>query len=679
MRRKHASILTSRSAILLGGLLLLALATVVFVYIEVTQSRDELLDLVYSEASSVIETLNRSGETTIRANSELEAAIMDRLIVSAKLIDNLSEHLTDGSVPLPKKAEELELALALIVDDNGRITASSLPGEKRKHDAAHAPALQALIDPVLDDTFTWTADAGVHCVCTGDTLFVVAHERRSRSGAVIVGLLSADLRAIRKRLGIGKLVQDIGRNEGIAYVVLQDSDGILTASEGVEGMSSVSDDTLLLQALAGDSVYTRISMYRGENVYEAVSALRISSEQPVLSRVALSLKHVESIQQRSMRRVILIALGFFVTAAILFVLQLLRKRYSRLEAEHEQVRSYQELVLDGIADAVVAVSATGRITLANRSAETILGKSIDELYDARYEELFARDPLLLKHTFDTQSTVTYEETTMEGDDGDSRYLAVSTSFVHSREGDVHSIVAIARDITAQRHAQEQLERQGRLTAMGELAGGIAHEIRNPLNAINIIAQRFQTEFQAREDEEEFKQLNRTIRSEVERVNNIIRQFLDFARPPQLLLERANMAVLLQKSIDVIHSQAKQKNVTLTLLIEDDLPVRADHEKIHQVLLNLLQNALDAVKPGGEIKCIACRRDQMVFVSIADNGTGIPEELQSKIFNLYFTTKSEGTGLGLSIVHQIISEHRGEISVTSTEGSGTTISIRIPTR
>ncbi|MBN1448419.1 MAG: GHKL domain-containing protein, partial [Bacteroidetes bacterium] len=230
------------------------------------------------------------------------------------------------------------------------------------------------------------------------------------------------------------------------------------------------------------------------------------------------------------------------------------------------------------------------------------------------------------------------------------------------------------DITEQRRAQEQLQRRDRLTAMGELAGGIAHEIRNPLNAISIIAQRFYTEFEPKADIEEYRQLSSTIRSEVQRANRIITQFLEFARPPRLVLHDSDMTDILRESVDVIRSQARMKHVHVQLMVPESLPIRADREKMQQVFLNLLQNALDAVDDGGEIKCIACRSRDHVMVSIADNGAGIPEEQQAKIFNLYYTTKASGTGLGLSIVHQIISEHGGEISVTSHPDQGTTFRI-----
>jgi signal transduction histidine kinase len=130
-------------------------------------------------------------------------------------------------------------------------------------------------------------------------------------------------------------------------------------------------------------------------------------------------------------------------------------------------------------------------------------------------------------------------------------------------------------------------------------------------------------------------------------------------------------------VDVIRSQARMKHVHVQLMLSERLPVRADREKMQQVFLNLLQNALDAVEDGGEIKCIACRSRDRVMVSIADNGPGIPEEQQTKIFNLYYTTKASGMGLGLSIVHQIVSEHGGEISVTSHPDQGTTFRILFP--
>jgi two-component system sensor histidine kinase HydH len=178
--------------------------------------------------------------------------------------------------------------------------------------------------------------------------------------------------------------------------------------------------------------------------------------------------------------------------------------------------------------------------------------------------------------------------------------------------------------------------------------------------------------------DEYLQLTQTVRSEVQRVNGIITQFLDFARPTRLALERCDVASLLRGSLEVVGSQAAQRNVRLQLLTDDGLFIMADREKMQQVMLNILQNGIEALADGGVIKIVACSQGAHIAITIADNGPGISEDIRRKIFNLYFTTKATGTGLGLSIVHQIISEHDGEITVTSIEDGGTSFQILLPT-
>lgn len=676
---KRLTNLPPRSKLLLGGLAVLALLLTLFVYIEVTQSREELLENIRAEASVLVETLNRGSETVITANEELEGMLIERLRVTAQLVDHMDQHMTPSTAQLRQEAVQQGVTLIALVNTDGTIAASSEAAASNTV-AAHRPVfsskLRALLQPVLRGEYVWTVESQVVTPWKDDTLFVLVHERRTSPGAVLIGYSSAELLRVRKRLGIGQIAQQIGALEDIVYVVLQDEDGILTASRGVREMNAIPDDPFLRDAMSADSAHTRFRDYDGQPIFEVVRRMDIAGT-PILSRIGLSLERVRSIQQRSMRRVIFIAIGFFVTAVILFVLLFTRQRYSLLAEEHRKVQTYTGLVLDNIADAVVATDSAGVLTVCNKAAEHLLGLNAAEVLGKPHQRVIQDDALLLVQTHREQAPVEYAETVFTTGSGDQRFLAVSTSLIRSAGGDIDTVVSIARDVTEQRRAQEQLQRRDRLTAMGELAGGIAHEIRNPLNAINIIAQRFQSEFEPAEDAEEFRKLNRTIRSEVQRVNNIITQFLEFARPPRLALERTDMSHILRDSVDVITSQALVKHVQVQLLVDESLPVLADREKMQQVFLNLLQNALDAVDEGGEIKCIACRRSGRVMVSIADNGPGIPEELQSKIFNLYYTTKSSGTGLGLSIVHQIIGEHGGEITVTSSEGTGTTFRIIFP--
>ena len=168
-----------------------------------------------------------------------------------------------------------------------------------------------------------------------------------------------------------------------------------------------------------------------------------------------------------------------------------------------------------------------------------------------------------------------------------------------------------------------------------------------------------------------------MRSEVQRVNRIITQFLEFARPPQLDRHPCELGALISPSLDVVRSQASARGITLPLIDAGGLVVLADREKMTQVLLNLYQNALDAVDDHGVIKTVTCRQGAMAAISIADNGHGMPEDVRKNMFNLYFTTKATGTGLGLAIVFQIVNEHGGEIRVVSNEDGGTTFQLLLP--
>jgi len=675
---KGFKILPPRSGLLLGALAVLALLLTLFVYVEVTQSRTELLENIRAEAGILVETLNRGGETTITANDALEDAFIDRLIVTALLIDHMEQHETLTQKWLAAQARELGVHLILLSDAQGNITASSTrSSDTTARSLLEYPGIRPLLEPVLTDRYVWTAEDDISNPWTGETLFLLVHERRTSPGAVLVGYSSSALLDVRKRLGIGQLAQRIGHMEGITYVVLQDENGILTASRGVQEMNAIADDDFLAQALRQDSTRTRFHTYGDASVFEVVQRMDIEGDRPVLTRIGLSLDRVQNIQQRSMRRTLFIAIGFFITAFILLTLLMTRQRYTLLTEEHQKVRTSTAVVLDNIADAVVATDSAGVITVFNTAAERLLGRTAESAIGQPHTAVIPADSLLLARTHEERKAVDYAETDLHAIDGDRRVIAVSTSIIPSPDGGIDTAISIARDITEQRRIREQLHRRDRLAAMGELAGGIAHEIRNPLNAITIIAQRFHSEFVPTEDIEEYRQLSTTIRSEVRRVNGIITQFLEFARPPKLTLRKNSLTEILRDSVDVIRSQARAKSVRLHLMASEELAIDADREKLQQVFLNLLQNALDALPKGGEIKCIACRSNDRIMLSIADNGPGIPEEMQSKIFNLYFTTKTGGTGLGLSIVHQIVSEHGGEISVTSHPGQGTTFRILLP--
>ena len=213
--------------------------------------------------------------------------------------------------------------------------------------------------------------------------------------------------------------------------------------------------------------------------------------------------------------------------------------------------------------------------------------------------------------------------------------------------------------------------------MGELASAVAHEVRNPLNTINMIAQRLNKEYSGGLKSDDFNNLNSILQSESKRINGIIEEFLRFARPPKLNLTSIDSNVFLNDIKTLFEIQTTEKGIGFILKENDKIKLHIDISQMKQVLMNLLNNALDATSRGGKIELSVSRNQKKAIFEIWDNGSGIKKENLDKIFNLYFTTKTKGTGLGLSIVQQIISQHNGTIFVDSSEDKGTIFTIEIP--
>lgn len=213
--------------------------------------------------------------------------------------------------------------------------------------------------------------------------------------------------------------------------------------------------------------------------------------------------------------------------------------------------------------------------------------------------------------------------------------------------------------------------------MGRVAAGVAHEIKNPLNAIGMIIQRFKREFKPMEDEEEYINLIEIVTEEVYRVNNIVERFLKFAREKKLELSNINFTELIEETITILKPQADEKGIIIEKYLKENLFWELDRTQIKQVIMNILLNAIEATQSGGKIKVSLEHEANKIYLKIKDSGSGIPEELQGKIFELYFTTKSTGNGLGLCIAQKIVEQHKGKMEFTSLAGDGTEFVIWLP--
>jgi signal transduction histidine kinase len=232
-------------------------------------------------------------------------------------------------------------------------------------------------------------------------------------------------------------------------------------------------------------------------------------------------------------------------------------------------------------------------------------------------------------------------------------------------------------------AEEALRRRDRLAAMGELASTVAHEVRNPLNAIAMSAQRLEREFLAQcssdAAREELAELLAVVESEARRLDRTVQQFLDYARPPKLDPRPTALGGLLAAVAEAARPLAELRGVALEVDVARAGDAVVDPDQIKQVVDNLVRNALDAMPEGGRLRIAASVGADGATIEVADTGPGIPPEVQARIFDLYFTTKEDGTGIGLAVSQQIVTAHGGTIEVDSRPGAGTRMTVRLPGR
>ncbi len=475
---------------------------------------------------------------------------------------------------------------------------------------------------------------------------------------------------------IGQFLKKFQADENVEYVVLQNQFTIVAGSFADYDIAPFSQDRVLQAVLDSERPTSRILQFDNKLIYESISPFYFGDVPMGLLRLGLSMDEYQALQKSVGRRLFIFAVVLIVFGLIVINLLISHRHRRILLRDLGRLQDVTATVFDNLSSGVISVDQNGFVRSINKQALTLLAKPYDDIINSSYTLLPGDYVEVIRAKLDSggaNASVTKKWLTVSGE----RRLFTLQTNVLKNDDDTNSCVLIINDITDQTQLEEQLRRNQRLDAMRNLAFSVAHEIKNPLNAINLLIDLIRKKFKPTQDEEKLNKHLDTVSAEIARISTIVEQYLRFSRPTRLNLSSLSMPDVMHDISVLMSPELSQHNIQFEIDMADHPPLQADRDQLKQLFINLIKNAQDAVQQDGHISVIGRLVDIYYEVRLADDGVGIPEKNLDAVFDLYFTSKAKGNGVGLSVAQQIVEAHGGTIDVESEEGMGTTFSVRLP--
>lgn len=336
-----------------------------------------------------------------------------------------------------------------------------------------------------------------------------------------------------------------------------------------------------------------------------------------------------------------------------------------------RMKDFNEDILRSTTTGIITIDNRGEFISMNRAAERVLGIRGKNKNGVIYHELIE----LLKNTLKEDNPVKNIVRTFSDESGKSRFIEINTSLLKNEEGNIKGALCSFNDITERKEFESKIDKIDRLASLGELAAGLAHEIRNPLAGIKTSTQVLANRT---EQNDANVLLFDKIISEIDRMNKLITDLLNFAKPPASRLEKRDITKIIRESAKFLeeHFRKCKVNITFNFPLKEYF-VLVDGYQMKQIFLNLFMNAIKAMPEGGRISVYIAAKGDFIEIYVRDTGKGISQENLPRIFDPFFTTDPKGTGLGLSVVQKLVIQNGGEIDVKSELNKGTTFCIKLP--
>ncbi|HUA20699.1 MAG TPA: ATP-binding protein [Bryobacteraceae bacterium] len=356
-------------------------------------------------------------------------------------------------------------------------------------------------------------------------------------------------------------------------------------------------------------------------------------------------------------------------------LSLLGEQYRGAKQDALELRSNIEQLLQRLEESVLLFDHTGRLRMAGEAVEHMLDKTRAELAGRPYDEIFPPSTALggivgnaLRH----REAVRDQLVTIPRDGAAPVRLLVSVEVLGRGPGqDEMGTLVTLRDLESRRQLEHQLDVSTRLAAISRLTGGVAHEIKNPLNAMALHLEVLKSKLEGQQPEVD------VITREIKRLDTVVKTFLNFNKPVELKARPIDLSDLVERVLALVAIDAQAKNIEIDTALQDKLWINGDPDLLLQAILNVINNGLEAMIHGGKLSLRTMSDGDECQLSISDAGPGIAPEIQERVFNLYFTTKERGSGIGLAMTFRVVQLHSGTIDFVSDLGKGTTFRLRFP--
>ncbi len=478
-----------------------------------------------------------------------------------------------------------------------------------------------------------------------------------------------------------KVLEETASQNGISYMFLVDASGKVLAHNDRKMIDTHLDDTTFKNRMTvsdepGWRIVEKENNTRYFEVYKPllITFQGVAENKPVIFIGMDAHPFDQAVAEDLHHNIVMITIVFLVGLAGIVSLFWSRKviRSRRLL---QDTRAFAAETIASLPMGIIIVDKRRHIRYMNDSACFLLGIDISGVTDKTADTVLPDIIWHLHKIADGHGKGIEKEIVVDTKKSGPTPVSVMVTKIFDQEGDFIGFLFILKDLSHIRALELKIRRKERLAALGTLASGIAHEVRNPLSSIKGYAGFFGSLF---EDESENKKAAQLMVEEIDRVDRVISELLEFARPADLKPGPAQPDQLIKNTLRIIRHEAESAGIRVKEKIAAQLPdLHLDPDRFSQVLLNLFINAMQAMPHGGDLTVDARVKDDAVLFAVSDTGEGILPDDQAVVFNPYYTTKKKGTGLGLAIVHKIIESHNGTVWLDSVKGKGTTFYISIP--